>query len=193
MLLFTACTKDREFNPISTEGEFDILHVWDFNQNSSPEGLLEPFLSYDFARLNIQTDSTWDDAGGTDLNAFENVTAGRSLRIRNPSYHLDIQFSTKGYGDIRISYATMRTNSGAKSQFISYANDGLNFSDFGLQDVLIEPLEDWQRFEINFETVPAIANKDLVVVRISFADGNISKSGNNRFDNIIIEGRKLSN
>lgn len=196
LLILSSCTKDRDItatqNPIATEGDYFVLHIWDFNQESSAEGLLEPAFTFDFARLNVQA-SRWDESEGTDLNSFENALAGNSLRVRNPSQHMDIQFSTKGYGDIRISYACMRTNSGAKTQKISYANDGVNYSDFGLQELMFEPSTDWLRFEINMETVPAISNKNAVSVRIAFSDGNTGDSGNNRFDNIRIEGRKLSN
>jgi hypothetical protein len=196
VLVISSCTKDRDtdvtLNPIATEGDYFVLHIWDFNQESSPEGLLEPAFSFDFARLNIQA-SRWDEVDGTDINSFDNSTSGNALRVRNPSEYMDIQFSTKGYGDIRISYACMRTGSGAKTQIVSYANDGVNFSDYSLQDSMFEILEDWHRFEINMQNIPALSNKDLVVVRIAFADGNAGSSGNNRFDNIRIEGRKLSN
>ncbi|TVQ79927.1 MAG: hypothetical protein EA358_02770 [Flavobacteriales bacterium] len=195
---FSSCTKDRDtdisFTPIATEGPYVRLHVWDFNQDRSKEGLLEPAVSFDFARLAIQA-SDWDGAEGTLVNIaneIDSVPPGNALRVRNPSQYMDIMFSTMGYGSIRVSYAGMRTNNGAKSQQISFSTDGVNFSSYGIQNFVIEPDTDWRRFEIDLNTVPAIANVSIAYLRITFADGNNGDSGNNRFDNIIVEGRKLS-
>lgn len=195
-LILSSCTKDRDINtsqnPISTSGDFYILSIWDFNQETSKKGLLEPVFSFDFATLHIES-SQWDVTDGTILNSFDETPAGNSLRVRNPSEYLDIKFSTKGYGDINISYASMRTNNGSKKQKISYSIDGLNFSQFGLQPLFFEPITEWSLYEINMQTIPSIFDRDSIIVRISFLDGNTGESGNNRFDNIIIKGRKLSN
>lgn len=192
-ILFS-CTNDRDLNVgtvISTSGDYDILHIWDFNQGTSMDGLLICSFSYDFGVLDIES-SSWDVSDGTLLNSFGDI-AGNSLRIRNPSEYMDIRFSTKGYGDINISYACMRTNNGSRTQMISYSNDGFNFSQLGLNTKIYEPLLDWDIFEITMDNIPSAFNEDLIIVRISFLDGNSGSSGNNRFDNIIIKGRKISN
>ncbi|MCC5918824.1 MAG: hypothetical protein JJU02_16005 [Cryomorphaceae bacterium] len=75
---------------------------------------------------------------------------------------------------------------------MSYSTDGVNFSSYGIQNFVLEPDTDWKRFEIDLKTVPALANIPMAYFRITFTDGNTGESGNNRFDNIIVEGRKLS-
>lgn len=188
------CTKDRDLVDMqyTINGDQTLLHHWHFNNSVDINDLLLADYSVDYAFIEVEA-ARWDESGdGSDLNLLDGQNPGDALRIRNPSQHIDLVFTTKGYGNISLSFATMRTNNGAKKQQISYAIDGSSFTEMGIEEITKDIQTDWQLHTFDFSYLPSLANREMVTIRIVFSEGNNGDSGNNRFDNISILGSPIS-
>jgi hypothetical protein len=126
---------------------------------------------------------------GTLLNARLEQPAGDSLRARNPSNTRALVFSlpTTGFSNIIFKYAVYRSSNGAQEQTVYYrlSNDGA-WIQFG-EPFLITT--SYQLFSFDFSVIAGANNNPQFAVRILFGGSNASEtSGNNRFDNITLEG-----
>lgn len=186
-------------NSASVKAHFkkgQILHSWNFNY--LPQGNISDIP----ADLNAGNQGliTYQGNGagymdrvndGTLINAIEGVHAGYGLRVRNPSAdrELVIEAPTTGFRNIVFSYATMRTTNGAEIQKVQYRTslDG-EWQDLG---DIVRVEEQWklQRF-----ILPASAdnNPDFALKILFRGEQSKGESGNNRFDNIRIEGLGLT-
>jgi hypothetical protein len=176
----------------------DIVHYWHFN--ALPAGTLEVVpadssasgiasISYPGTGLGYMDRVSGE---GTTLNAQFGQAAGAALRVRNPSdtRHLEIAMSTLGFDSIQLSYATQRTNNGAEKQRIEVSVDN------GLTWQLLESdLEVGLAFSVvsfDLSGVEGVNNNPGLKLMISFHGANASgSSGNNRFDNLLVQGRAL--
>jgi hypothetical protein len=128
---------------------------------------------------------------GTLLNATGGTPAGFGLRVRNPSAdrELIIDAPTTGFKNISFSYATMRTTNGAEIQEIQYRTslDG----DWQVLVDVVHVEEEWKILRFGF---PADAdnNQDFALKILFKGEQATGESGNNRFDNIRIEGLDIS-
>jgi len=189
-LAFQACTKDRiiDLGPPPVPGDEQLIYYWNFNNTVSPDSLIAPSVAVGTNQLNF-VGAFFDDVNdGSEINARNGVGAGSALRLRNPSDYLDIEFSTSGYKDIIIQYATMRTNSGAMIQQILYSTDGSTFINTGIDPTSFNIGLDWELKVINLTTVNAANNNAGFKLRLKFAEGSENATGNNRMDNLTIEG-----
>jgi len=129
---------------------------------------------------------------GSTLNGLPNVTAGCALRVRNPSdtRALLIKIPTTGYEAIKFSYAVLRTNNGQRIQRVFYRINDISPWVQIEGDVNIS--ETFERFEFDLTNMDEVNNQIDFAIKITFhgpeASGN---SGNNRFDNILLEGKKV--
>lgn len=170
-----------------------VLHYWHFNTLSGEHaGAVLPDESYNGdARIYYPGPGPgYMDAveEGSELNAKFNEPAGSALRVRNPSQtrSLLIEGSTSRFEDIRLSYAARRTTNGADRQTLHYRTAAgqpfVKFATVALQT-------DFELYSFDFSGVPGAVNNPHFAVRIDFAGINAAGlSGNNRFDNISIEG-----
>jgi hypothetical protein len=194
LLLLFACTPDRKLEaprPIVNEAGEALLYYWDFNGGSTAQLLLRPTLAFGNGNIFFQV-SEVDAADGSPLNLREGASIGNAARFRNPSEYVDLVIETTNYGAIKITYAAMRTNNGAKKQRISYSVDGQNFSTFGLQETIFDIGLDWALYEIDLSNVPAANDHPALTLRLTFDDGHTGATGNQRIDNLAVEGRPLS-
>jgi hypothetical protein len=192
-MLFS-CTADRTFEkprPIVNEVGEALLFYWDFNDASSTDRLIRPTIAFADANLFYQGNSFDSQSDGSDFNLRESAEPGGCLRLRNPSEYLDLVVETIGYGAIKIQYAAMRTNSGAKKQQISYSSDGQNFLTTGLLESTLDIGLEWALYEINLSAIPAATNHPGFTIRLTFEEGNAGESGNQRIDNLSVEGKPL--
>ncbi|MFA7486291.1 MAG: hypothetical protein WCZ89_09720, partial [Phycisphaerae bacterium] len=118
---------------------------------------------------------------------------GYALRVRNPSHtrELLLEIPTSGYENIILSYAAMRTSNGAQQQAVYYRLSDTN--PWVLFDDTLVITESFQLFSFDFSEISGVSNNPEFAVRILFGGSNASgTSGNNRFDNITLEGLPLS-
>ena len=174
--------------------ELDLIHHWHFN--NLPTENLESIIS-DYSQTTDAGTLTYPGFGigymdmvteGSSLNSRE-VEASLALRVRNPSdtRAVELKVSTTGYKNVVLKYATNRTNSGAEFQNIYYRSSTNDDWVLFKQGIAINTI--YQIVEVDFSNIQAANNNPNFEVRIAFSGSNISgTSGNNRFDNITLEG-----
>lgn len=181
-------------------GQQSVIHYWHFNNLS---GTVDS-VSADFSVMPSSPYITYPGTGagflddvndGDTLNLRQGQVDGRGLRVRNPSdtRSLMLELPTVGYEDIQLSYAVKRTNNGAATQWLSYSLDG------GATWSNASPLNDSVGVEVDYElevfdfsSISGVNDNPDFMVRIQFFNGSSNSTGNNRFDNIVLEGVSIS-
>lgn len=141
------------------------------------------------------TDGVYDcipSFSGTGDNALPGYDSGGSLSPQgcsgesNNGMHIDLAVDATGYEDLLVSWAQRGTSTGFDSRQISYSADGgSSFTTFDTDAATLS--SSWGVVSYDFSAVGALENNSQVVFRITL-DGATGSSGNNRFDNILIEG-----
>ena len=172
-----------------------LLHYWHFNELTDETVYIvsadHTFLGNALITYLGTGEGYMDTTEGSEINTRLSQEAGNCLRVRNPSdtRELLLRLPTTGYKDIRLSYAVRRTPNGAQAQTIEYRSDIT--SDWHLFDE-ITVSEDYELFMFDFADIPEVNNNPEFEVRILFGGSNASgTSGNNRFDNIVLEAVAL--
>jgi hypothetical protein len=134
-------------------------------------------------------DGYMDRTDGSLLNARNNEPAGFGLRVRNPSNtrEMIINAPSTGYSDLKLSFAVHRTNNGAQQQELYYSTDaGNNWTQIGSAYAISEVYE-FKSFDLT--GLSGVNNNPQLRFRILFTgEAAAGSSGNNRFDNIALEG-----
>jgi hypothetical protein len=178
----------------------NLIHYWHFNNLSGTVDSVAadysvhanaPVITYPGSGAGYMDDVN----DGDTTNLRQGQIAGTGLRVRNPSdtRELIIPLPTTGFEDISFSYAANRTNNGAARQWLSFSTDGgISWSNAApFADTLeVEPEYNLEIFD--FSNVTGVNDNPDFVVRIEFFDGASNISGNNRFDNIVLEGVSLT-
>jgi hypothetical protein len=101
-----------------------------------------------------------------------------------------IKAPTTGYKKITIAYAVDRTSSGAQNSDVSYSIDGVNFTNTGIVAPSYSPTIDptYSLMTYNLSSIAGVNNNPNFQFKITFSNGNLGTSGNNRFDNITVDG-----
>lgn len=137
---------------------------------------------------------------GNPVNMRGTDAAGLGLRFRNPSdkMQLILNIPSTGYNNIIISYDIQRSsaaNGAATNTFFYSTDNGTNWKNSTNSGLLskdtIQTSPNW-----NFKTVsitdPAANNNSNLLFKIQFTGGqNTGTSGNNRIDNITVEGTAI--
>jgi len=198
-LLASGCVEDLVAPPPAPT-EAVLMHYWHFN--NLPEGTLTAAVAADVSKIpgaNITYPGTGTGymdrvSPGSDLNLREGQPPGFGLRPRNPANtrELIIAASSQGYHKLKVSFAVTRSGSGALQEEFFYSVDGGAWVKVG-QAYDISTAEVYQLQEFDLSTVTAVNNKANLRFRIMFLGPNAAgSSGNNRFDNFLIEGVPLS-
>ena len=213
-LIFLACQ-------IDGKAQLKLIHYWDFNATLPCAGTggtnLSP-LAADYTTLGHaslvlnqvltpQRDSIVDNGtGGTSINARtvlgnDTTICGANLyiRTRNPSSENSFLWylPTTHYKNILVTYAATRSGSGPLGQLYSYSLDsGLTFTTAGLgtsvlpDSSTINPT--WTLIQLDFSVIPNVNNNPKFVLRVKTSQQNTTLNGNDRYDNITVEGDTLS-
>jgi hypothetical protein len=115
------------------------------------------------------------------------------VRTRNPSDYMQFLWyiPTKKYQNIVIKYETQTSSlaSGQLQQLFSYSLDSAQtFTAAGLPIGNVSAGLAWGLVTLDLSSISAVNNNDKLVLKILFAGQNTGNSGNNRFDNITVEG-----
>lgn len=175
-----------------------LLHYWHFNDLT--ENLLS--IRADSSRTgNAATisypgvgDGIMDDVNdGTEVNLPAGQSTGKALRVRNPSAQreLIVHAPTSGYRDLRVSYASVRTNNGSDTRQVFYRTHPDN------PWVLIETqtvYPAWFLYEHDFSDLPETDDNPHFALRFIFTGETApGPDGNNRFDNLTFEAVPIEN
>jgi hypothetical protein len=131
-------------------------------------------------------------AAGTTNNARLGDTAGQALSLQggtgvaNNGRNITFNVSTVGFSNIVVSFATQGTSTGFNSNQFQYSLDGINFIDFGPP---YTPAAVFGTLPLVFTltSIVGLNNNPNAAFRIVF-NGATSSTGNNRLDNIVVEG-----
>ncbi|MDG5815005.1 CotH kinase family protein [Chitinispirillales bacterium ANBcel5] len=180
----------------------ELLHYYNFNtlsENLDPNGRVR-VVSSDFS-LNGESSITYagegigymDEVEGTYVNSRRNDSSGSALRVRNPSAGRSLVFNmpTTGYDDILFSYAVRRTTNGATKQSLYYSTQK-DTSSWILFESNIEISEEFTVNSFDFSSVEGVSDNPYFRLKITFDEQSMGSSGNNRFDNITLEGVSVS-
>jgi hypothetical protein len=178
-----------------------LVQYWNFNNSTNESTLLAPTTSL------VNTASIVHTSSGTSIiqttsnttgqgfetnneNARNSDDAGAHLRLNNPiGATLVIALPTTGYQQIVVKYVTMRSGSGAGTQTIEYTTDGSTYNSF--QTVTVNTLPTLTT--LDFSSLTTVNNNANFKIRITFAQGDGGTVGNNRFDNLTVDGTTLGN
>ncbi|HZE69737.1 MAG TPA: PEP-CTERM sorting domain-containing protein [Pyrinomonadaceae bacterium] len=164
----------------------DEIAVWNFNDSDLLVDHGSGTLTTTFNPLNVVF------AAGTLTNARQGDLAGQALSLQggtgnaNNGRNITFNVSTVGFSAIVVSFATQGTGTGFTSNQFQYSLDGVTFVDF---NPAFTPPAAFGSSPIVF-TLSGIAeldNNPNAAFRIVF-NGATSASGNNRIDNLVVQG-----
>lgn len=203
-VLITACTEDRIIEsekPIVIDPASELIYYWNFNTLVGTTTSIAPDFATTTGTAFITYDGTGDgymdgDIGGYNINARNNNPAESLLKVRNPSNTRQLVFDlpTTGYKKVVLQFALSRSNNGATIQNYSYTIDGTNYITTGLSKTSHNPTPDplVDLISIDFSSIETVDNNPNFKLQIEFAgDAAVNPTGNNRFDNVTLEGIPL--
>lgn len=178
-------------NPIDPDENLYLLHYWNFNDTSTNDALITPNVGNgQLTYLGNFFDSV---SPGSDLNLRNESEIGTALRLRNASGDFILSIPTTGHQNIQLHYAATRTGSGSQTQTIFYSTDGVNFTQTGLETNQFTLTNNvYSLISLDFSNITSVKNNPNFKVKVVFdqASSTIS-NGNNRIDNITVEGNVL--
>lgn len=164
----------------------DELAIWNFNDSDLNVDHGSGTLTTNLNPVNVLF------AAGTTNNARQGDIAGQGLSLQggtgnaNNGRNLTFNVNTLGFSNIVVSFATQGTSTGFNSNQFQYSLDGLTFLDFGSPYV---PATAFGTLPLVFSlsAIAGLNNNPNAAFRIVF-NGATSSTGNNRIDNIVVEG-----
>ena len=164
----------------------DELAIWNFNDSDLNVDHGSGTLISNLNVVNLLF------AAGTTNNARLGDAAGQALSLQggtgvaNNGRNITFNVSTVGFSNIVVSFATQGTSTGFNSNQFQYSLDGLNFIDFGPP---YTPAAVFGTLPLVFTltSIVGLNNNPNAAFRIVF-NGATSSTGNNRIDNIVVEG-----
>ncbi len=197
----TATSGNTRFDNLSVEGEvdsstpqlsnsqFELFQYWNFNNDTDLVTLITPNAGNGTLEYN---GASFDDVGGSDLNARNMDPDGRGLRLRNPSGDLILNLPSTGHENLSLNFAVTRSGSGSQTFDISYTVDGTNYIDTGLNQTTFTVIENYELREFDLSSIPQVNNNPNFKVKLTFdTTSATATSGNSRFDNLSLEGDTL--
>lgn len=172
---------------------YDLIHYWSFNNEAD---FLTPNYTFGDANLSVSPGNLTEVITGTGQDFFgENARsedpAGTHLRVNYPiGTELVFSLPSNGFKNLTFAYETRRSNNGANTQFISYTADGEEFLPLDTITVTTEPT----LHIFNFDHIPAVNNNENFAIKIGKDQIGLDTGGtvgNNRFDNITLDGEAL--
>ncbi len=192
-----------------------LIAYWDQNSNDLPTPGQFGFVPADFPQpadqgagtitlANFDTTTGGADGAytfipsfaGTTVNAQPSIVAGGSLSpqggadngsggLTNNGMSIIMAVDTTGYEDILVSWAQRGTATGFSNRQFAYSTDGVSYTDFGSDTGALGSTFLVKSYDLS--AIAAVENSSTVYFSITL-DGATSSTGNNRFDNITIEG-----
>jgi PEP-CTERM motif len=169
----------------------DEIAIWNFNDSDLIVDHGAGSLTTNFNLANVLF------AAGTTNNARLGDPAGQALSLQggtgnaNNGRNITLSVSTVGFSSIIVSLATQGTSTGFTSNQFQYSLDGDTFVDFGSP---YTPMSAFGSVPITFNlsAIAGLDNNPNAAFRIVF-NGASSATGNNRLDNLVVEGSSTTN
>ena len=188
-------------------GTLELVHYWHFNAEEMTEdgevytdytidGVAAGFITYpgDGGAMDFRSHREGDEVSNYNLRMNQPEDDGSVLRLRNPSVNREahIAIPTTGYKDLVLTYATTRTENGNQTHQLQVSADGgANWTDVQ-EPYYVNSLregEGWSERRIILSGIVQINDNPNTMFRILFiGEGNDNPSGNNRLDNVSLDG-----
>src|ERR1041384_3764904 len=164
----------------------DDLAVWNFNDSDLNVDHGSGTLTSNLNVVNLLF------AAGTTNNTRLGDIARQALSLQggtttaNNGRNITFNVSTVGFSNIVVSFATQGTSTGFNSNQFQYSLDGVSFVDFSSP---YTPATTFGATPLVFSlaAIAGLNNNPNAVFRIVF-NGATSSTGNNRIDNIVVDG-----
>lgn len=172
----------------SSMAHADEIAIWNFNDSDLSVDHGNGTLTTNFNLVNVVF-----TLGGTTVNSRQGDAAGQSLTLQggtansNNGRFLEIHLSTVSLTNISISFATQATGTGFNNNQVQYSLDGTTFVNFGAP---YAPAAIFGLVTYDFSSISGLNNNPNAAFRIVL-NGATSASGNNRLDNLVVEGMGL--
>ena len=167
----------------------DDIAIWNFNDSDLIVDHGSGLLTTNFNLANVVF-----TLGGTTINSRLGDVAGQSVTLQggtgnaNNGRNLTFSLSTAGYTNIIITFVSQGTSTGFNNNQFQYSLDGITFLDFGAPYV---PATTFGLFTFDLSSIVGLNNNPNAAFRIVF-NGATSASGNNRIDNLVVEGTAVT-
>lgn len=198
----------------SSMAQSRLIHYWNFNNYNTRYNLPSiPGLKANFSTIDTNlaqvhyakivssvTDSAYIDPFTPATTDYDTInlrmgdTAGNALRLRNPSDSMSLvmYLPTYGYRNIKLIYASQRSSNGMLQQVFDYSLDsGRSWATTGLSIANDSPTVTFKRTTVSFSSITGANNNRAFVFRMRFLGNTVGTSGNNRIDNITLEGDSI--
>jgi hypothetical protein len=218
LLLFFLFTATFFYN--ESKAQSGLIYYWHFNNTQPSDGkggmIFGPhpiYADYTASSSNAALVYKPINSASADTGSMDNVkgdnlneqsgfggccgAANNAIRVRNPSDNMEFLWfiPTGNYQNIIIKYETKSSSakSGQHDQLYSYSVDsGLTYISTGLPVLSFAVDTVWKLVTLDLSPITSINDNRKFVLRIEFSAPNTGSKGNNRFDNITVEGVKLS-
>jgi len=179
-----------------------LLYYWHFNTLNTDAGDVTA-IDADYSLIpTADPKMTYTGSGDRDMDVYNTGTllnvqldevAGKAARVRNPSSDRSLIFNmpTTGHDDIVFRYAVHRSGSGMLNNIVSYSVNGTDYIQTGLSSPAFGITEDYAVITVEFSSIAAVNNNPDFHVRIQFQGNTVQSNGNNRFDNITLQGNEI--
>lgn len=167
----------------------DEIAIWNFNDSDLVVDHGIGTLTTNFNLANVLFTQ-----GGTSTNARQGDVPGQSMTLQggtsnaNNGRSLSLSVSTVGLNNIVISFATQGTSTGFNSNQFQYSLDGVTFISLGTP---YTPPLTFGLVTFDLSSISGMNNNPNAAFRIIF-NGATSAAGNNRIDNLVIEGQRIT-
>jgi len=193
VIIFSACVKDRippAPQVVTTSSNDTLMYYWSFNNqdssNRAPDFGVNSGATFRYYASYIDYYSS-----GSSINLIGPIAdTGSALRVRNPSDSLVFVMPTTGYDSVVMQFAeeASSTSSGSTINDIYYTTDGVNYVSTALANNSYNVGIAYSLFAFDFSSDPNVNNNPKFAVKIVFANNNTGTSGNDRFDNVTLQG-----
>jgi hypothetical protein len=100
-----------------------------------------------------------------------------------------LELPTTGFENIHLSYATQRSGSGMLKQVLYFTIDGQNYIQHG---DTVHVTTNYELASFDFTGMADVDDNPDFGIKILFYEQNVASNGNNRIDNIALEGDPLT-
>ena len=199
-------------NPASAQGK--LIHYWNFNTyylvqyTDTIHGIKADYSTIDVNKAQIlyakeagtsAVYRTYIDSINVQPTDYDTINArfgaidGLAMRVRNPSDSMKLMFyiPTTNYRNIKLTYASQSSSvtKGQLHQVFDYSVDsGMTWRTAGLSIPSDSAWLVYNRTTVTFTTDTQVNDNAKLVFRITFNGNDTGVKGNNRFDNVTVEG-----
>jgi hypothetical protein len=143
---------------------------------------------------NIAGDSINQRPGyGACCPLFGATVNNSGVRMRNPSDSMQFLWyiPTNKFKNIKLTWEAMASSAASGQHRMNYSyslDSGVTFITTNLPKLFDSAATAWGKISLNLSSILTINNNNKFMLRIKFSAPNTGTSGNNRFDNLTVEG-----